>query len=223
MDAKSHMKTTNRESQMMFPGRRSSEECAVGRRRRARRSVVVALTAAFAVFASVGVAGAAPEDGLLEADDLSGQWEETPADGVADFATTIEPAVPICEPAADLIADGDVTPVDGPTFTQDGQEVSSYVLDVGAKLAKRVIKTFKKCGSKPAAGVGKNSATWSAPQFEETADGELTVTSDLYFVLARVGSTLGVYEATGDGTEVDKKDINKAVKAALKRLTKGGT
>jgi hypothetical protein len=60
--------------------------------------------------------------------------------------------------------------------------------------------------------------SWSAPVFEESSDGDVTVISDFWLVLARVGPVLGVYLATGDGTEVDQKTVNKAIKAALKRL-----
>ncbi|HUF83372.1 MAG TPA: hypothetical protein VMQ81_02155 [Acidimicrobiia bacterium] len=178
----------------------------------------IAITTVLSLVVSPAAAGSGePADGLISAADLPGEWQEVPADGVADFAATVEPTTGICEAVTDLTADiGSVTPVDGPTFTLDGQEFSSYALDPGAKLAKRVNKTYKRCGSK--SPLGKNSVSWSAPVFEEGSDGELTVVSDFWLVLARVGPTLVVYVATGDGTEVDQKAVNKAIKAALKRL-----
>jgi hypothetical protein len=218
---------------------------------RARRSIRLAVvTSVAALLVAVGsepaLAGGdeVPEEGLIEADDLSGDWEEGPPDEDDDDASLDEAAEEIdaCQDIIEIQEDFEgAAKAEGSTFELEGQEVKSGVGVVTKKAAKQAVKVYgsgdgAECFEELlAAGpltaevdietdsgegpdVGDGSAFISAVlSGEDESTGEPFEFS-LELVMVRVGKTLAIYEYERQDGGADEDEFDDAVEAAGERL-----
>jgi hypothetical protein len=185
-----------------------------------------------------------PEDGLIEADDLSGDWEEGPPDEDDDDASLDDAAEEIdaCErllKLSDTIEDAER--VVGSTFTLDGQEIESTVGVVGKKRAKRIVSTYASddaadcyeelLGTNPITAevdveaesgegpdIGNGSALLAAEASGEDESTGETFSFSFQFVVVRVGGTLAVYGYENQDGAANEDEFADAVEAAGERL-----
>ena len=186
-----------------------------------------------------------PEDGLIVADDLSGDWDEGPPDeddddSLDDAAAEIEACAGIIEIQEEV---DDAPKVEGSTFTLDGEQIKSGVAVVSKRAAKRAVKAYRSDGSDcfeellsaSAPTTNYEVGTQSGPG-PDAGDGSAFITAvitgedestgepfELVFqlVIVRAGGTIAVYEyeaqADDDGGS-GGEDFTDAVEAAGERL-----
>jgi len=185
-----------------------------------------------------------PEDALITADDLSGDWAEgPPADDDDDLATDAAAAeIDACQRIIEIQEDvEDASKADGSTFELDGQEIQSGVGVVTKKGAKRAVKVYRsgdaaECfeelllagpvtaefdvetdsGEGPDIGDGSAAIT-AVLNGEDESTGEAFEFS-FQLVMVRVGKTLAVYEYESQDGDDNEDEFTDAVEAAGERL-----
>jgi len=181
---------------------------------------------------------------LIEADDLSGDWEEGPPEEDDDDAS-LDGAAEDIDACQDILRimeriEGSSN-VDGSVFTLDGQEIKSTVGVVSKKTAKRALAVYKSgdsadcfeelLGTNPAGAaadvetesgegpdLGDDSALLAAEvSGEDESTGE-TLTFSFQLVLVRVGGALAVYQYENQDGGADEEEFVDAVEVTGERL-----
>ncbi|MGQ0803525.1 MAG: hypothetical protein ACT4PI_06660 [Actinomycetota bacterium] len=200
---------------------------------------------AFALGSGPALAGGEPpEDGLITADDLSGDWEEGPPEEDDENASLDEAAEEIdaCQgilKISDKVEKADKA--DGSTFELDGQTIESTVGVVGKKTAKRAVSAYASgdaadcfaelLTSNPVAAeadveaesgegpdIGDDSAILAASVSGEDESTGGTLSFSFQVVIVRVGGTLALYGYENQDGGANEDEFADALAAAGERL-----